>query len=259
MTEHAFPNEGAGPWRRRVLPFGLGGIAGAFLVVVLLAGTGSLTLPGAAAASPTPQPPTPTPRPTGEPGIVIDGASIGPADAPVTIEIWADYQCPYCGLFAHAFEPALVREYAGAGKARITFRDYAFLGAESFDAAIAARCADRQGRFWRSHDLLFAAQRGENQGAFARANLLQLARIAGLDEPAFTACLDDPSVRTAVVDETTEGGRLGVKSTPTLRIVGAGGAELLVGVSDFPTIAAAVERASAPPSATPSPGASPSP
>ena len=243
MTEHPFPNEGAGSWRRRVLPFGLGGIAGAFLVVVLLAGTGSLALPGAAAASPTPA------AAAGPfPALLVEGPSIGPADAPITMEVWADYQCPFCGLFAHAIEPGLVREYAGSGKARLTFRDFAFLGPESFDAAVAARCAGRQRSYWRYHDLLFASQQGENQGAFARPNLLTLARVAALDETAFTTCLDDPSVRGAVEAETAQGERLGVDSTPTLRILGPSGSELLTGLADHATIAAAVERVSASPS-----------
>ncbi|HEY6056657.1 MAG TPA: thioredoxin domain-containing protein, partial [Candidatus Limnocylindrales bacterium] len=138
--------------------------------------------------------------------------------------------------------------------------DFAFLGQESTDAAVAARCAGQQDAFWRYHDLLFASQRGENQGAFSRDALLGLARFAGLSLPTFTTCLDDPSVAAAVRAETAAGGRLGVSSTPTLRVEGPGGSELLTGVADPGSIAAALERRAHPsPPASTQPSASGAP
>ena len=122
---------------------------------------------------------------------------------------------------------------AVTGKARIDYRDFAFLGQESTDAAVAARCADREGLFWRYHDLLFASQSGENQGAFARDRLLGLATFAGVaDTAAFTACLDDPAVARQVAAETEEGRSYGIDSTPTIRIIGPGPTQLLNGVTD---------------------------
>ena len=108
--------------------------------------------------------------------------------APVTIEIWADYQCPFCRLEAMVFGGSMERAYVLPGTARIVYHDFAFLGQESIDAAVAARCAGRQdpGAYWRYHDLLFASQQGENQGAFSRANLVTLAGIASLDATAFS-------------------------------------------------------------------------
>jgi protein-disulfide isomerase len=165
-----------------------------------------------------------------------DGRSAGAADAPITIEIWADYQCPYCGLFTHGIEPSLVRGFAATGQAIIRFRDFAFLGQESLDAAVASRCADRQGRFWEFHDLLYASQSGENQGAFATGNLVKLAEFAGLDTAAFGACLADTTVAGAVMDETSAGRDLGVSSTPTIRIIGAAGTTTFKGLVPLRTI-----------------------
>lgn len=186
-------------------------------------------------------------------GLPIDGARIGVA-APLTIEIWADYQCPYCALLSHAIEPALVREYAAAGTGQLVFRDFAFLGRESLDAAVAARCAGRQDQYWRYHDLLFASQQGENQGAFDRPNLLSLGNFAGLDAARFHACLDDPTVAAAVTAETSQGRGYGIESTPTLRIASGTHSELIRGIVDHATIAAAVHRvALGLPAPTPSP------
>jgi protein-disulfide isomerase len=202
----------------------------------------------------------PTPSPTAVHTFAAVGNAVGFDGAPVTIEIWADYQCPFCGLFAHGVEPALIREYAATGKGLVVFRDFAFLGQESTDAAVAARCAGRQDLFWRYHDLLFAAQSGENQGAFRREALVGLAAFAGVDPIPFATCLDDPAVAGAVRAETEEGRKLGISSTPTVRIVGPGGTELLTGLSEPELVVAAINRrAIAPSSEVPSPSAGPSP
>ena len=144
----------------------------------------------------------------------------------------------------------------------MVFRDYAFLGQESIDAAIAARCAGRQdpAGYWRYHDFLFAFQGGENQGLFVRANLVKLATYAGFAEAPFTACLDDATVSAAVAAETAEGAKLGVTSTPTLRVIGPGGTETVRGFGTWPELAATIERVLKPaPSATPGPSATPAP
>jgi protein-disulfide isomerase len=181
----------------------------------------------------------------------------------VTVEVWADYQCPYCRLEAMVFGGSMERAYVLPGIARIVYRDFAFLGQESIDAAVAARCAGRQdpGAYWRYHDLLFASQQGENQGAFKRENLVTLAGIAALDATAFAACLDDPAIAKAVADETARGRALGVESTPTLRVSGPGGTRTLAGFSaGWSTISDTMAVVSAPvPPASPVPGGSSTP
>jgi protein-disulfide isomerase len=240
------PNGSSSPLR--ILGYLLAAIAGVVLTLAVLVGSGSVAVGT----------PDPTATSSPPPTFAMDGSTMGLGSSPVTIEVWADYQCPYCGLMAHGVEPSLTREYAATGEARVDFRDFAFLGQESVDAAVAAQCAGREGLFWRYHDLLFASQSGENQGAFVRDRLIALAKFAGTgDVEAFTACLDDPSVAQAVTTETEEGRGYGVDSTPTLRITGPGPTQFLTGVSDLATIAAAVEKASTP-EPSPSPGAGPS-
>jgi len=222
-------------------------LAGALLLGGSLVASGGL---GRAAPSPTPTPPP----------NAADGPSLGSAAAVVTLEVWADYQCPYCRLEAMVFGGSMERAYVLPGLARIVYRDFAFLGQESTDAAVAARCAGRQdpGAYWRYHDLLFASQQGENQGTFKRDNLLTLAGIAALDATPFTACLDDPAVAKAVADETTEGRALGIESTPTLRVSGPGGTRILPGFSSgWSPIRDAIAAVAVPaPSASPAPGGS---
>ncbi len=157
------------------------------------------------------------------PVALVDDRVIGAADAPITIEVWEDFQCPACGVFTRLTEPRLLEEYVATGKVRLVYRDMAFLGQESIDAAVAARAAQQLlggDGFWRFHDLLFHNQDGENEGAFDRTVLADMAVSLGIDRDAFLAALDDPALIAAVQTETRDGAQAGVTSTPTLQING---------------------------------------
>ena len=87
------------------------------------------------------------------PVALADGRSLGKADAPVTLEIWSDYQCPTCGVLARTVEPALIAKYVPTGVLRVVEHDAAFQGAksknsydESVEPAAGARCAAEQGK-----------------------------------------------------------------------------------------------------------------
>ncbi|HMJ80510.1 MAG TPA: thioredoxin domain-containing protein [Candidatus Dormibacteraeota bacterium] len=192
---------------------------------------------------------------------LVSGRTLGKADAPVTIDVWADFQCPGCGQFTRLVAPQIVDNYVTPGKAKIVYHDYAFLGQESVDAAVAARCAEQQGKFWAYHDYLFANQSGENQGAFSRDRLLQIAAAVDLDKTAFTSCLDDPATLQAVQAETQQGYQQGITGTPTIYVNG-----VKQDSYDYPTVSASIDAAlgtgSPSPStsgATPTPSPSPTP
>jgi protein-disulfide isomerase len=149
-----------------------------------------------------------------------DPRAIGNADAPVTIEVWSDFQCPACGFLARQVKPDLVEEFVRPGTVRIVYRDFAFLGAESQQSAAAARCAGEQGRFWQFHDYLFENQEGRDEGAFRRERLDLIARTIGLDMEAFGACLGSNAPFDAVAADTAVGRQAGVRATPTLAVNG---------------------------------------
>jgi protein-disulfide isomerase len=153
-----------------------------------------------------------------------DGEAIGPADAPVVLEVYADYQCPYCGQFAREVLPSLVRNYVATGQLRIEERAIAFLGTgsadESLDAAAAAACAAPAGKYWTFAEYLAWNQSGENQGAFSRDRLAAMADRVGLEPNAFNACLDDPQIRGAIQARTSQAFQAGIQSTPTFLLNG---------------------------------------
>jgi protein-disulfide isomerase len=197
---------------------------------------GALALVGCApallpSATPTPAPrptlaaptavPTPTVRPRAIPGRTADGVYfVGSLDAPVTLDQYADFQCPACGEFARAIEPQLRTAYLVNGRVRLVWHDFPWIGSESFIAAQAGRCAGDQGGFWAYHDYLYAHQRGENLGQFAPDNLKTFAVEIGLDGPSFDACLDSGRDLPSIRDDVTRALDRGVTVTPYFFING---------------------------------------
>jgi len=171
---------------------------------------------------------------------LADGQALGAADAPVTLEIYSDFQCPACGTLARSLEPLLISEYVTPGNVRLVYRDFAFLGQESIDAAVAARCAARENRFWQYHDYLFANQSGENRGAFSAGRLSAMAEAVGLDMDAYRACIADPTEAQAVLDARETADSVPISSTPTLVIDGG---QPIVGVPDYNELSAALDAA----------------
>lgn len=171
-------------------------------------------------------------------GLAAEGMVLGRADAPVTIDLYEDFQCPACAAWRDGIFPRLVANELADGRAKIVFHDFAFLGPESFDAGRAAFAADRQGRFWDMWATLYANQGRENSGAYGRDRLLAMAAALGLDGDRFAADMDSPAARDALAASIAGARRAGVSSTPTLAIAG----QLLVGAS-YPEIAAAIAAA----------------
>ena len=149
-----------------------------------------------------------------------DGKAWGPADAPVLIEEYADYQCPYCGQFAQGAGEQILATYGDTGRVRFEYHNFAFIGAESVRAAEAAECANDQGAFWQYHDTLFLNQKGENQGTFSDAVLKQFAANLGLDQAAFNNCLDSGKYRDAIQTDRAEAAARNVTTTPTFFVNG---------------------------------------
>jgi protein-disulfide isomerase len=182
------------------------------------------------------------------------GRSLGRGDAPVTLTVWSDFQCPSCKVFSDTIEPRLIANYVVPGKLRIVYRDLDIIGPESDAAATAARCADQQGAFWPYHDVLFANQKAENSGAITPGRLKDMADAVGLDRKAFDACLPSTDLLNQVQAETREGQTRG-RATPTLDF----GSRVISGSPPYDQLRVIVDGliASAGGSPAPSDGASP--
>jgi protein-disulfide isomerase len=149
--------------------------------------------------------------------------SRGPADAPVTIVEFSDFQCPFC---SRAIDTLKKIEENYAGKVRLVYRDYPLvqIHPSAARAAEAAACANDQGKFWAMHDLLFA-----HQDKLEAADLKKHAADLGLDTAAFDQCLDSGRHAEGWQKDTADAERYGVSSTPAFFING----RLVVGAQPY--------------------------
>src|SRR5688572_29240872 len=158
---------------------------------------------------------------------LADGMAIGNADAAATLELWEDFQCPFCLRLTVQFED-LMMEYVGEGNLRVVFRNFPILGDESVFAAAAAVCAAEQDKFWEYHNKLFLVQAEAGQltneqlnvGRFDPDALVEYAGEVGLDEAAFATCLEDDATIAVIQEEFNVGRNAGINSTPTLVLNG---------------------------------------
>jgi protein-disulfide isomerase len=141
--------------------------------------------------------------------------SVGPADAPVTIIEFADYQCPYC----HQMEPTLasIREQYG-NQIRFVYKDFPLpMHQYAEKAAEAALCAGQQGQYWAYHDALFTATKVDE---LQIDGLKKTAADLKLDQAKFASCLDSGAQAAVITQNLNEGKALGFSGTPTILING---------------------------------------
>jgi protein-disulfide isomerase len=146
--------------------------------------------------------------------------SMGDPNAPVTVEEFSDFQCPFCRQFATEKEPDFVAKYVETGQVYFTYTPFSFLGPESIRAAEAAYCAMDQGKFWDYHDIIFDNQGGENTGALSDERLKEFASRLKLDNAAFNQCFDGNKYQQKVNDNVEYGRGKGVNATPYFLING---------------------------------------
>jgi protein-disulfide isomerase len=145
--------------------------------------------------------------------VAADGPAKGPANAPVTIVEFSDFECPYC-VKAEATVKDLLDAYPG--KIRLVYRDFPLPNhKQAGKAAEAAHCADDQGKYWEMHGKLFASE-----GKLAPTDLKGYARELGLDGPRFDRCLESGEKAKVVDAHRKAGSEAGVNGTPAFFING---------------------------------------
>ncbi|MBW7470921.1 DsbA family protein [Marinobacter sp. F4218] len=146
------------------------------------------------------------------------GVSVGPADAPVVVREFADYQCPACGRFSDASQK-LKAQYVEAGKVRFVYFDLPLQQHQNaMPAAQAARCAGDQDAYWDMHDQLFAAQSEWSSSDDPVATFTRYAGDLGLEERRFRRCMTTELHREAVEESRRVAMQLRVASTPTVLV-----------------------------------------
>jgi protein-disulfide isomerase len=136
-------------------------------------------------------------------------------------------------------EPELIEKYVKDGTLRIEWRDFPYQGQESVNAALAARSAQAQGKFWEYHDMLYHNQSSGNSGGYSDENLVALAREMGLDTQRFERDFESARYGGTVQADFQEGQNLGISGTPTFFI----NDNILVGFQPLGVFERAIEDA----------------
>ena len=137
----------------------------------------------------------------------------GPADAPVTIVQFAEFQCPYCGKANETMDEVMK---AYDGKVRVVFRDFPLgFHPNAIPAAIAANGAEKQGKYWEMHRIFM-----KNQQALTEADFEKAAQELGLNNTDWEACRKDPAVEAEIRKDMADGSSLGVEGTPAFFVNG---------------------------------------
>jgi len=162
----------------------------------------------------------------------------GDKGAKVEIVEFADFRCPFCEKFYQETMKQIVTEYVDTGKARLAYRNYAFLGPASIVAANAAECANEQDGFWAMHDWLFDNQPPESDTALYTVDgMTEAAATLGLNTEQFRSCLEANKYNDRVDKDIQEGQTGGVGGTPTTFINGVA----IVGAQPYATFKAAID------------------
>src|SRR5678816_130600 len=139
----------------------------------------------------------------------------GPANAPVRLEEFGDFECPPCGIF-HPILKQMQEEFGD--KLQVTFREYPLVPAHqhALAAASAAEAAGLQGKFWEMHHLLYDHQNEWKKEFNVRPIFEGYAKQIGLDIERYKRDMNGDLVAQRIFADGKRGHSLGVKGTPTV-------------------------------------------
>lgn len=176
--------------------------------------------------------------------VKIDGDPfIGQANAPVTIVEWSDYQCPFCKQFELTALPQIIKDYVDAGKVKVVFMDFAFLGNDSITGALYGRSVWKlyPDKYFAWRTAMYNAQDQEGDQGFGNAASIDKldATIPGIDAAKIAADVKaNTSTYQAAMDaDKAEAQKAGVNATPSFVI----GTQLIQGAYPYANFKAAID------------------
>ena len=136
---------------------------------------------------------------------------IGDKNSRVVLVEFGDFQCPFCRRHFFGVAQQIRDHLVATNQLRYVFLDYPNEDTHPFalNAAIAARCAEEQGKYWQLRTILY-----ENQKALFDSVMIEHARNAGLDESSFSECLASDRYISSIRKDKAIGESLGVTGTP---------------------------------------------
>ena len=162
----------------------------------------------------------------------------GNPDAPVVVEEFSDYLCPFCGRHYNETLPSLLENYVAEGQVQYIFRDMPLVSLHP-NAPVghkAAICAGQQSadQYWSMHDALFAQQTTWGSVPEPAVYVTSLAESAGVDMGDFETCMASTAIDAQINEGVAAGQALGFTGTPSFRFTSSDSGESYTMIGAYP-------------------------
>ena len=181
------------------------------LVAIALIGGGAIFFSRGAKTGPT----TIAPALSGDTA-AMPGWVLGSETAPIEVDEYADFQCPYCRSFYLVTMPDITERLIQTGKIRWRFKDRPLEGhPKTLPAHQAAACAGEQGKFWDMFNQLYVNQTEWVEARNTPKKIREYAQKIGLDMAKYDACVDSNRYMARLAAEARRATERGITSTPS--------------------------------------------
>lgn len=175
------------------------------------------------------------------------GFVLGQADAPASMVIYEDFQCPVCKSFED-LDGDTIAKYVDDGTLKVEYRPISFLdrmssteySTRSLNAAACVSDATDIATFKKFHDLLYDNQPPEQSAGLSDDELIGYAKDAGASTPAVATCIKDRSFEDWTGSATDAASKAGISGTPTVQL---NGEDIAGSISNVDTLSQAIEAA----------------
>jgi protein-disulfide isomerase len=167
---------------------------------------------------------------------------LGQEDAPITMVVYEDFQCPFCKRFEEGAVPQIVSNYVDNGQVKIVWKDRPLTQLHPWakPAAEAMECVYRESgddTFWTLKDKIFSNQ-NQLSTSNAQSKIKTWASEEGVSESAIQSCIDKGDAMKEVEADSTEGQKIGASGTPTSFVNG----QKLTGAQPFSRFETVIEE-----------------
>jgi len=148
-----------------------------------------------------------------QPKVLQSDPVVGTSNDPIRIVMYGDFFCEPCKK-AYTSVKSIIRQKSGERVQWVWKSITNITNTESISSAVAAYCAQKQGKFWEFSELLFA-----NQNSFSTEQYIQYAKILNFNNEVFNSCINDNATKTLVVSQSNNYQKeLNINETPVIYI-----------------------------------------
>ena len=167
-------------------------------------------------------------------GVPQRGTSLGRDDAPLTLRVYTEPQCPYCREWSATTFPVVVDNFVRNGKLRVEFRGMAFVSSDSVRGLRTLFALGEQNKLFEGESLLYANQGTEGSGWLSAAFLSRLvAALPGVDAVKLERDISGKNVAAEIDKANAQASAAGVNSTPTIFVGPTGGPLQRIALTSF--------------------------